>query len=81
MDSDIPTQSVGKKSQLGDLHLAFVPDKEVVKEHGQRWQPGMKAKIDTRPGWIPGHPSWWTAGARRCLVRWRKSATRFRDRG
>ena len=35
MDSDIPTQSIGKKSQLGDPHLAFVLEKEVTGEHAQ----------------------------------------------
>ena len=49
MASGIPTQSIDKESRLGDLHLAFVMDKEVVKEHAQWWQPEMKAKIDTQP--------------------------------
>ena len=35
MDSGIPTQSWGKKCLVGDLHLAFVPDMEVVKKHVQ----------------------------------------------
>ena len=45
--SDIPIQSVDKKGRLGDLHLAFVTDEEVVKEHAQWWRSDMKGKIDT----------------------------------
>ena len=30
MESDIPTQSMDKKSRLGDLHLAFVMDTDVA---------------------------------------------------
>ena len=48
MDSDTPTQSTDKESRLGDLRLASVMDKEVVKGRALRWQPGMKEGIDTQ---------------------------------
>ena len=35
MDSDTPTQPLGKERQAGDSHLAFVADKGVVKDHAQ----------------------------------------------
>ena len=35
MDSDTPSQPADKKCRAGDLHLAFVADKEVAKEHAQ----------------------------------------------
>ena len=35
MDSDIPTQSLGRKCRAGDLHVASVGDKEVAKAHAQ----------------------------------------------
>ena len=34
-DSDIPTKSARKKCWAGDIYLASVADKEVVKEHAQ----------------------------------------------
>ena len=33
MDPQTRTQSLGKKCRVGDLHLAFVAEKKVVKEH------------------------------------------------
>ena len=48
MDSDIPTQQIDKMSRLGELQLALVMDKEVVKEHAQWSQPEMKEKIGTQ---------------------------------
>ena len=36
--------------------MAFVTDKEVVKEHAQWRQPEMKAKIDTQTRMDPGAP-------------------------
>ena len=35
MDSDIPTHSIDTKCRLGNLHFAFVMDKDVVKGHAQ----------------------------------------------
>ena len=54
MDSDIPTQSIEKKSRLGDLHLAFAKDKEVVEEHAQWRRPEMEAKIGAETPTDPG---------------------------
>ena len=54
MDSDIPTQSVDTKCRVGDLHLAFFADKEVVKEHAQRWRSDMREKIDAQTRKDPG---------------------------
>ena len=34
-DSDIPAQSAGKKCRVGDVHLACVAARDVVKEHAQ----------------------------------------------
>ena len=48
IDSDIPNQSAEKKSRLGDLHLAFVTDKHVVKGHAKWWRSDMKDKVDTQ---------------------------------
>ena len=45
MASDVPSQSVDKKCRLGDHRLAFLMDKELVKEHAQRWRSDMKDKI------------------------------------
>ena len=47
MDSDMPTQPVDKECRVGDLHLAFVGGKIVVKGHDQWWHSDMKEKIDT----------------------------------
>ena len=41
MGSDVPMQSVEREGRLGDLHLAFVTEKEVAKEHAQRWRSDM----------------------------------------
>ena len=76
MDSDIPTQSIGKKSQLGDLHLAFVLEKEVAEEHAHWRQPEMKEKIGAQTRMDPGASAW----GRRCLRGWWKSAIVFRNR-
>ena len=54
MDSDIPPQSVRRKSRLGDLHLAFVMDKGAVEGHAQWWNPKMREKIDTQRRMDPG---------------------------
>ena len=35
MDSELPTHTVGEKCRVGDLHLAFVAEKEEAKEHAQ----------------------------------------------
>ena len=56
MDSDIPTQSIDKKSRSGYLHLAFAMDLEVAKEYAQGWQPEMTEKIDTHSVMEPGAP-------------------------
>ena len=48
IDSAIPTLSVAEKCVVGDLHLAFFVDKEVVKGHAQWWRSEMKEKIDTQ---------------------------------
>ena len=71
MDSDTPSQPIEKKSRLGELHLAFAPEKEVVEEHPQKWQPELKEKIDTqtRMGWA--------AADRWCLRGLRGHATAF----
>ena len=54
MDSAIPTQSVETEGRLGDLHLAFVMDKGVAKEHARRRRSDMKEKIDMRTRKDPG---------------------------
>ena len=54
MGPDFPTQSIGKNSRLGDLHLAFVMDKEVAKEHAQWWKPEMQGEIGTQARMDPG---------------------------
>ena len=52
MDSDTPTQSADKKGRVGDLRLAFVTDKEVVKGHAcwRRWHMKEKIRAQTRMG-------------------------------
>ena len=55
-DSDIPTESLGKKCRIGELHVAFVADKEGVKEHVQWWRFEMKEKIDVQSQKGPGAP-------------------------
>ena len=57
MNSDTPTQSVEKKSRLGELHLALVMDKEVAEDHAQEWRPETKEKIDTQARMDPAAPS------------------------
>ena len=54
MDSETPTQSIDKKNRFGDLHLAFVMDKEAVKEHAQWWKPELKETICTQTRLAPG---------------------------
>ena len=62
-DSDIPIQSTDKASRLGDLHVAFVMDEEVVKEHAQWRQTEMKEKVDTQTRMAPGRPDGGRSGA------------------
>ena len=61
-DSGIPTQSVGRKSRLGDLHLAIVMEKEAVKENARWRRLEMKAKIDAQTRivdeWGPASSAW-----------------------
>ena len=57
VDSDIPTQSLGKKRRVGDLHLALVAAWEVVKEHAKWWHFEMGEKIDAQSKKDPGAPS------------------------
>ena len=56
MASDILIQPLDKKSRLADLPLAFVTDKEEVKEDVQWRQPGMEGKIGTHSRTDPGAP-------------------------
>ena len=56
MDSDAPTQSIDKKSRMGDLHLAFASDAEVVKGRAQWRNPEMQGGIDTHTRRDPGAP-------------------------
>ena len=62
MGSDIPTQSIDKKTRQGELRLAFASDTEVVKEHAQWWQLKMLTKIDTQTRMGPGAPFMVTGG-------------------
>ena len=78
MDSETPTQSIDKRSRIGDLHLAFVMGKEVVKEHAQWRQSELEEKIDTQNRLDPGASvfldgggpslSAWVAGARNRIL-------------
>ena len=43
VDSDVPIQSVAKKSRLGELHLASVRDKRVVAARAKSRCSDMKA--------------------------------------
>ena len=52
--SDIPAQSADKKCPVGDLHFAFVADKEVAKEHARRRRSDMRGKIDSQTRKGPG---------------------------
>ena len=45
MNSDIPTQWLGKKYRAGDLHLASVADKEEARGHAQWRHSDMKGEI------------------------------------
>ena len=54
MDSNIPALSIGKKSRLGDLHVASVMDEEEVRELARRRRPEIKAKINTQTRVGPG---------------------------
>ena len=45
MDSDVPTQSLGEKCRVGDLHFACFVGKEVVKERAPLWQLGAMGKV------------------------------------
>ena len=69
MDSDIPTQSSEKKSRLGDLHLAFVMNQEVVKERAQWRRPELGEKIETYTRLGPG-ASVFVGGGRAVLSAW-----------
>ena len=46
MASAAPSQSADNKWRSGYLHLAFMTDKDVVKEHAQQSRTDMKGKID-----------------------------------
>ena len=50
MDSDTPTRPLGTKYRAGDLHLAFVADKEVVQRHVQWRHFERKVEIDAQSG-------------------------------
>ena len=50
MGPEIPTQLSGKKCRVGGLRLAFVADKEVVKEQALWRHFEMRGKIDTQSG-------------------------------
>ena len=54
MDSDTPIQAIDKRSRLGEHHLAFVMDKEVLREHVQRWQRAFEEKIESQTRSAPG---------------------------
>ena len=54
LSSDIHNQPVEKTCRLGDLHLALTKDKDVAKEHSQRWRSDMEEKIDTQTRKDPG---------------------------
>ena len=56
LGSDIPTQSPGGGCRVGDLHLAFVVGKGVVKVHAQWWHSEMIEKIDTQSRQDPSEP-------------------------
>ena len=42
------------KCRLGDLHVAFVMDKDVATGHAQWWRSHMKEKVDTQTRKDPG---------------------------
>ena len=69
MGSDIPTQSIDKRSRLGDPHLAFAIDKGVAREQAQWWQPEMKEKIDSQTRMDPGAPLF-VDGGKAVLAAW-----------
>ena len=54
MDSDTPKQLADKKYRAGDLHPAFVADKEVVKGHAEWRHSDMEEKIDSQTRKVPG---------------------------
>ena len=49
IDSDNPTQPLGKKCRVGYPHVAFLADKEVVRGRAQWWHFEMREKVDTQP--------------------------------
>ena len=67
-----------KQFRLGDLHPAFVKDKDADKGHAQWWRSDMKDKIDTEtrkdsgasPAMVGGGPvlSAWGAGGRNRIL-------------
>ena len=57
MDSDVRTQPIRRGCRAGDLRLAFVADKEIVKVHAQWWHSGMKGGIDAQARKDPGAQS------------------------
>ena len=48
MDSDSPAQSLGKECRAGDLHSAFVSDKEVMRGHVQWRHLELEENIETQ---------------------------------
>ena len=67
-----------KQFRLGDLHPAFVKDKDADKGHAQWWRSDTKGKIDTEtrkdsgasPAMVGGGPvlSAWGAGGRNRIL-------------
>ena len=57
MHSDMPTQSADKRCLTGELRLACVADKEVIKGRAQWWRLDMREKVDTHTCQDPGASS------------------------
>ena len=48
MDSVVSSRTPGKRCRVGDLHVAFAVEEEVVKERAQWRHPEMKSKMDAQ---------------------------------
>ena len=57
MGSDIPALSADRTCRAGDLHAAFNTNKEVAREHAQRWHLDTEREIDTETRKGPGASS------------------------
>ena len=57
MDSDIPSQTIGKQCRAGDLRAALVAEKEVAKEHAHWRHYATKGEIGVQPRKEPAAPS------------------------